>query len=190
MVSSYSIEEAGVSDAAAIAQLYVTAWQDSYKRLLPAEVLDKLSVERRTASWQRILSSRGENEATFVARLDGAVIGVIDVGPEQTGDLDVGGEITALYVAKTHRGTGLSLDLVKKGAQALLGFGFTSASAWVFEGNDRARAFFENLGGSALDYRDEIVLDGNLLSELPYAWGNLEVLIENCDAMIRRMRGE
>ena len=177
MSTDYTIEEADVSDAEAIAELYVACWQDSYKRLLPAEVLDNLDVEHRAHSWKQILSSRGENEATFVARQGEDVIGVIDVGPEQTGDLDVEGEITALYVAKAHRGTGLSLELVKRGAEALLGFGFTSVSAWVFEGNDRARAFFENLGGNPLDYRDEIVLDGNVLSELPYAWGDLEVLI-------------
>lgn len=180
MSTDYSIEEADVSDAPAIAQLYVACWQDSYKRLLPAEVLDNLDVERRADSWERILSSRDENEATFVARLDGDVIGVIDVGPEQTGDLDVDGEITALYVAKAHRGTGLSLELVKKGAEALRGFGFTSASAWVFEDNDRARAFFENLGGNALDYRDEVMLEGNVLSEMPYVWVNLVELEEKC----------
>lgn len=180
MSADYSIEAADVSDAPAIAQLYVASWQDSYKRLLPAKVLDNLSVERRTQSWKLILSSRGEHEATFVARQDEDVIGVIDVGPEQTGDLDVDGEITALYVAKAHRGTGLSLELMKKGAEALRGFGFTSASAWVFEGNDRARAFFENLGGNALDYRDEIMLDGNVLSELPYAWVDLGALEEKC----------
>lgn len=178
MSADYTLEAADISDAPAIAQLYVASWQDSYKRLLPAEVLDNLDVERRADSWERILSSRGENEATFVARLGGDVIGVIDVGPEQTGDLDVEGEITALYVAKAHRGTGLSLELVKKGAEALRDFGFTSASAWVFEGNDRARAFFENLGGNPLDYRDEIVLDGNVLSELPYAWVDLAALEE------------
>lgn len=186
MVSSYTIEEAEVSDAAAIAQLHVVSWQDSYKRLLPVEVLDNLDVERRTQSWKKILSSRGAHQATFVARQDGAVIGVIDVGPEQTGDLDIDGEITSLYVAKAHRGTSLAPDLMKRGAQALVGFGFTSAAAWVFEDNDRAKVFFENLGGNALDYRDEIMLEGNVLSELPYAWVDLVALIEKCGPAIGR----
>lgn len=186
MSKSYTIEAAEVSDAAAIAQLYVASWQDSYKRLLPPEVLDNLDVERRTQSWKQILSSRGEHQATFVVRQDGAIIGVIDVGPEQTGDLDVDGEIASLYVAKAHRGTSLAPDLMKRGAQALAGFGFTSAAAWVFEDNDRAKAFFENLGGNALDYRDEIMLEGNVLSELPYAWVDLLALEEKCDVLIEQ----
>ena len=47
------------------------------------------------------------------------VVGIVDVGLQRNEDLEVGGEINALYVRKAFYGTGLGLPLMKKVAETL-----------------------------------------------------------------------
>ena len=59
------LRRAGVADAPAIAAITVRAWQGAYRGLISDAILDGLSVERRTAEWQRLLTSGSALERTF-----------------------------------------------------------------------------------------------------------------------------
>ena len=64
-----TIRKATEEDAEAIAFVHVTAWQETYKGMMPAAILDHLSVNERSDCWRRILSTSSSTKETraFVA---------------------------------------------------------------------------------------------------------------------------
>ena len=93
-----------------MAAVHVASWQSAYAGLLPAE-LAGLSVADRADRWQARLDGTGtgptDGGATFVADLDGRVVGFVAVG---AGRDDVGGpsvgELYAIYLDREVAGTG------------------------------------------------------------------------------------
>ena len=47
------IRRARLTDAGELACVYVRTWRESYKKLLPASVLDGLDVKRQQKAWRR-----------------------------------------------------------------------------------------------------------------------------------------
>jgi hypothetical protein len=72
-----TVREAVQADAQALAQLHVATWQAAYRGILPAELLDGLSVGLREDFWQGLLAGGGdETTLTLVAEEDAdAVVG-------------------------------------------------------------------------------------------------------------------
>ena len=88
-----AVRLARATDAEQVAAVHVASWQWAYAGLLPAEELAGLSVAERTDRWRATLGGTGtgrtDRGATFVADLDGQVVGFVAVGP---GRDDVGGQ--------------------------------------------------------------------------------------------------
>lgn len=143
------IRKAAASDAAAIAQLHVGAWQWAYGGLLPDAYLDSLSagLARRTA-WRRQQLSHGDSEErTWVVERSGAIVGFADTGPSRDEDAVHGtAELYAIYLAESATGKGIGCDLLGHALDDLHRRGYTAATLWVLTGNDRARRFYEVLG--------------------------------------------
>lgn len=157
------VREARVGDAAGIAHVHVLTWQGAYRGLIPDEILDALSVERRTEDWRRALASPAADKPTWVAELDGAVIGFAGAGPCRDPDGESLGELYAIYVLPEHQGVGAGRALMEA-ATAWLAGRFEEATLWVLEGNDRTRFFYEHLGwradgGTKSEQRGPFVLD-------------------------------
>lgn len=49
------------AEAADIATVHVSAWQSAYEGMLPKDLLNNLSVERRSQGWLRVLQSAPES---------------------------------------------------------------------------------------------------------------------------------
>src|SRR5204863_3820462 len=93
-VTGVRIRPAEPSDAREIAEVHVRGWRWGYRDLLPMEVLDSLSVERREQGWNEILSSLPLDATVLVAELGARLVGFAGVGPcrdedaaEGTGEL-------------------------------------------------------------------------------------------------------
>lgn len=75
------IRSATLHDARGIATVHVQSWQSSYAGIIPAEVLQSLSIAKRTERWQGILEQDAKRQGrTFVAIEDGIVVGFADFG--------------------------------------------------------------------------------------------------------------
>ena len=135
-----AVRPAAVADAEALARVHVAAWQHGYRGLLPAALLDALSVEQRTERWRAQLS--GEPAArTWVT--GEPVAGFASAGPSRDEDAAAGtGELYALYVHPDAWGRGIGGRLMATALEAL-GDG---ATLWVLEGNERARRFYARHG--------------------------------------------
>ena len=141
------IRLATVEDARAIAEVHVASWRDTYRGLLPDRYLDRLSVDEREAQRREILEDPSGEWGTLVAEEDGRVIGFAAFGPSRDDDAPPGtGEIPAIYVAPEVVGTGVGRELFAEANAAMREAGFTRATLWVLEVNDRARRFYERAG--------------------------------------------
>jgi hypothetical protein len=53
------VRPARPGDAEAIATVHVRSWQAAYPGIVPQPVLDRLSIERRAASWRLAVEGSG-----------------------------------------------------------------------------------------------------------------------------------
>lgn len=141
------IRAAEVSDAGAIAAVHVASWQVAYRGLLPESVLIGLSVAGREQMWSTILGEPSPRSAVYVAARRGAVLGFASIGVSRDDDAggDVG-ELNALYLQPGHWRQGIGSCLHAVAVAGLCGLGFSTATLWVLEGNDRALRFYEQSG--------------------------------------------
>lgn len=140
-----------------MALVHVKSWQSAYRGLIPDEVLDELSVDERTAMWERA-SARGE---VWVG-LDGdEVVGFICTGPSR--EPDATSQLYAIYLLPSAWGTGLALPLAEAGLA-----GLTDVVLWVLEDNRRARSFYERLGFTMDGKTREETFGSVVVKELRY----------------------
>ncbi|WDZ87532.1 GNAT family N-acetyltransferase [Micromonospora cathayae] len=139
-------------DAEAVARVHVRGWQAGYAGIMPAEVLDRLSV----AAWAQRRRDTGTADpanpfTTLLAEVDGTVTGFATFGPyrinQSRAELDgTWGEVVGLYVDPAHWGDGTSTDLLAAARAGLTGRGWTSYRVWVLAANGRARRFYARAG--------------------------------------------
>ncbi|MBB5085167.1 GNAT family N-acetyltransferase [Nonomuraea endophytica] len=103
------------------------------------------------ANWRRNLEAeaaeRPRPHHTRIAELpDGTVVGLVMGGPADP-KLGCDAEIYALAVRPGHEGRGHGRALLRASAADLAAAGFGSLAIRVRAGNERARRFYESLGG-------------------------------------------
>lgn len=168
---SVAIRAATVEDARAIAEIHVAGWRAAYRGQMPDEVLDGLSVEKRTEQWtQRIGTPPTPDHRTWVS-LDGArVTGFANTGPSRDADARPGvAELFAIYVDPLAWGTGAGRALFAHAAADLMERGFPGLSLWVLDTNARARRFYELAGLRADGGEKTATFGGAVLRELRYS---------------------
>ncbi len=142
------IRAARIEDAGDIAWVHIRSWQQAYRELMPGDYLTSLEATqpRREAFWRQSIEQ--ENEAVFVAEVEGRVVGWIVVSPSRDEDANPGetGEVQALYVLAEHWGIGVGRALWLWGLEYLASLGLETATLWVLAGNHRAIRFYRNAG--------------------------------------------
>ena len=145
--ATVTIRDAGPSDARAIAEVHVASWRDAYRRLLPDDFLDRLSIEDRERSWRTTFTDPAYG--VVVAQDTGRVVGFASFGPSRDEGASQGtGEIPAIYVHPDVLGSGVGRQLFEEAIGKLREGGFARATLWVLEANARARRFYEKAGWS------------------------------------------
>jgi GNAT superfamily N-acetyltransferase len=142
-----AIREATPADARAIAEIHVRAWRAAYRGQLPDDYLDGLSVDDRLAQHEWSLRHPRETWRMWVTDDGGSVVGFAVTGPSEDADADERtGEVYAIYLEPDRVGTGLGRLLFGHAVEDLRTRGFTTATLWVLETNERARRFYELAG--------------------------------------------
>src|SRR5262249_42143086 len=108
---------ADIHDAAAVADIHVTSWVETYTGIIPRQILDKLRVEERIALWRRVLSadSLARDTRVFVVRdKDQRIVGFGCCGRQRDQKLALegfAGEVQAIYILRKfqRRGAGRAL---------------------------------------------------------------------------------
>ena len=144
-----TLRQAVETDALAVAELHIRAWQWAYRGQLPDAYLDGLTaeLERRTAWWRETLSQGRAEARTWVADMAGRIVGFASTGPTQNADTAGGtAELYAIYLDQTVVGRGIGAALLARAMADLRQRGYQAATLWVLATNERARSFYEAAG--------------------------------------------
>lgn len=145
--SDVVIRAATLQDAAALAEIHVSAWRAAYRGHMPDAVLDGLSVEKRTSDWQQWLSEPGQG-TTLVAE-DGAELRAFCVfGPSRDDDAREQpiGEILAINVHPEFWRHGYGATLCEAVLLAAQQRQWVALTLWMLKSNRRADLFYRSLG--------------------------------------------
>lgn len=165
-MDNINVRPAQLKDAPGIAKVHVKTWQCAYKGQIPDAYLDSLSVEKRTESWQYILSNpeSKDNSKTFVALIDDEIVGFCCVSHCRDDDMPSStGELSSIYVDQDHMGKGVGTTLWEEGLSYLKEAGYKKTTLWVLTSNEKTRKWYENKGWKVegktkVDARDEFEL--------------------------------
>lgn len=136
---------ATLGDARTIATIHVRSWQIGYAEIMPAALLEGLSVDARETRWRDQLA-RGDGDL-WLAEEDGRALGWILTGPSRDDDRHAStGELHALYVHPDSWRRGAGALLWRGGEERLRQAAMTEVTAWVLAENERALRFYRSVG--------------------------------------------
>jgi ribosomal protein S18 acetylase RimI-like enzyme len=172
---SIHILPAGPADAEELARIHVRSWRETYRGMLPDAYLARMSQADFARRFRRALTFPGPNEVTLAAARPRGLLGYVQGGPSRA-RLPGEAEIATLYLLREAQGLGLGRRLLVGAARALSAQGARSLMISVLKDNDRARGFYEHLGGEAEPPRAERGPGGALLNEVAYRWPDISRL--------------
>lgn len=138
------IRPATAADAEAMARVHVESWRETYRGIMPANVLDDPGfVPKRTEFWTRVLADDRFTADSVAVAVDGeAVVGIaLSQPPGPEGVDEHHQRLHVLYVLASHHGTGTGGALLDAVVRHDL-----PAALWVAAANPRARAFYRKHG--------------------------------------------
>jgi ribosomal protein S18 acetylase RimI-like enzyme len=175
------IRAAAPSDAPAIGRVHVDSWRETYRDVLPDQLLDSLSAIVRAAMWQGALEREPPVSLVVAEVTHGDLVGFAGGGPRRGDAPPHDAEVYAIYLLGAARHRGCGRRLMAALAAALRARGFKSLCLWVLRENAHACRFYERLGGEVVGERTEV--DGeHAFNEVAYGWASLESLCSSSSA--------
>jgi ribosomal protein S18 acetylase RimI-like enzyme len=162
-----------VDDSGQIARVHVASWRSTYEELLPGDFLDSLSEADYTERWTRFIE--GGASRVYVVEHEGEIVGFASGGRERAGETGFSGELYAIYVLDAFQGHGHGRELVRAVVTALRAMGFDDMIVWVLRDNQRARRFYERLGGAYVRTQPTTIGSATL-EEVSYGWRHLDAV--------------
>lgn len=174
------IRKATVADAPRIAHMHVKSWLETYTGIVPDEILDALSVPRRSLAWESILRDplKHDGTAVYIKEVGEAIAGFGACSEQRDIHLTsqgFDGEISAIYVLQHFQRQGTGRALMKALSNDLVHRRFRGVSLWVLKENAPARRFYEKCGGGIIGERKD-VRGQAVLTEIAYGWRDIKVL--------------
>jgi len=123
-----------------VAAIWYAGWQDGHLGHVPEELV---AIRTKESFWTRAAQRVAD---TTVLVVDDEIAGFVMV---------VGAEVEQVYVASSHRGSGVARTLLTEAERQVQAAGHQEAWLAVATGNARARRFYERSGwtdGGAFDY--------------------------------------
>ena len=143
MDSTTVIRTAAEPDVPRMARLHVVSWRETYRGLIPDDVLDAHDfVERRERFWTAVLTDlRSGERRAVVAERGEELVGIGLTGPVMEPDVDWTRQLFVLYATSSVHGTGVGAAVLEAvlDPDAVTGL-------WVADPNPRAQAFYRKHG--------------------------------------------
>jgi ribosomal protein S18 acetylase RimI-like enzyme len=162
-----SIRRAKADDSAGLSRVFEAAWREAYLGIIPGLALEKL-IARRSAAWWRSAIGRGRPLA--VLDVGQGIAGYASYGRCRDRRLQGDGEIDELYLAPEYQGVGYGRRLFKAVRNDLHDRAMKRIGIWALSENDRARRFYEGLGGRSVAEIEEPI-GGVNLAKTGYLFG-------------------
>lgn len=157
-------------DEAELASCHIHAWQQSYRGLVPDQILDSrpLSFRPRMLWWKSVVTAI-TSSAVFVAEsAQHGIVGFCAVEPARDESHKGKGEIGAIYCLNEYKGKGIGAALFNMACHYLKTKNFPSVYLWVLKNNPTV-TFYRKMGGVQLAEEKTIDLGGPL-PEIGFEW--------------------
>ena len=172
-MTALRIRAATKADVPSIARIHVQAWFESYRGMVPDDMLAALSVERNASLWDAILDLEDDETVVQVVEEDGGIVGFGSACKARSEALGTSGEVTSIYLIDAVKRRGIGRTLFVSLMRALARRGHKSVGLWVLIANAPTRRFYEVLGGRAGAERTRERDHGDL-HEIAYVWDDLK----------------
>lgn len=139
-MSDFRIREPLRHEAAAIADVHIETWRQTYSGIFSENMWDATARERRLTMWQAICSSSRSDWTTAVADRNDVIVGFAHAASSTEEDAPCERVLWCIYLLAEAHGCGAGQQLMN----TVVGDG--SAYLWVLESNERARAFYTKNG--------------------------------------------
>ncbi|HWS92002.1 MAG TPA: GNAT family N-acetyltransferase [Mycobacterium sp.] len=140
-----AVRAAVPADAHDVARVHVRSWQSAYRGLIAQEYLDGLTPEAWAGRYT--FGRMGLALPSTLVAVDGpTVCGLATTGLCRDRDFPNFGELMAIYVDPVYVGRGVGRLLMTAARERLRSVGVIRALLWVWDGNVRARRFYERDG--------------------------------------------
>ena len=142
-MADVSVRPAGPQDAAEIARIQIETWRAAYQGVLPAAVLESLSVETAAAAWdEAVTSPPSAKHHVLVAFEQQWPVGFVALTPDEDGSVAFG----PLLVEPRWGRRGHGSRLLAAAVDTARTDGMTRAIAWVPEADEATRQFLTSAG--------------------------------------------
>ena len=118
--------------------VHFKSWQEAYSGIVKQAYLDERTIEK---SEEMALSTKN---STIIAKDGECVVGFVQYGKYNYGDLENTGEIIALYVLADYYGQGIGYRLMQEAMKYLSGY--PQIALFVIKDNQRAIEFYTRYG--------------------------------------------
>ena len=134
------------------AGIIYTAWGETYRGLMPDEILDGRSKEH----WEEMAAKKPEYK--YIAYIGGEAAGIVSFLPQARDFCTYreSAEVVALYVLKKYQKHGVGKALLSKHSEL---FGDRRITLFVLKGNENAVGFYKKMG---FDFTGKIIHEGGL----------------------------
>jgi len=164
------------TDAAAVSDIHVASWRDSYRGMLRDDYLDSAIAPERLAVWTERLRNLAPFDFGFIAAAANRSLGFVFL--RGADDPVWGTLLDNLHVLPGFKGQGIGRLLVEAGArEAMNRHPRDRVYLWVFEQNSGARRFYRRLGGHEAERAVVDVPGGGAVAEWRVVWDNPERLL-------------
>lgn len=140
-----TIRYANISDAKTLGEIHSKSWKAAYKHIVPDEILQNISPEKRQKYFEKALTDGWEEDAIIFK--DNEAVGLICIGKCRDADkTDTFGEIWGIYLLPEYWSIGIGSELINWGLNELRKRNYSKVTLWVLEENINARKFYEKIG--------------------------------------------
>jgi ribosomal protein S18 acetylase RimI-like enzyme len=161
-----AIRTARGEDAPAIAAVHEAAWRETYRGIIPGRELERM-ISRRGPAWWREAVDRGAR--ILLIDVADTIAGYASCGRSRVATLPHEGEIFELYLRPEYLGLGFGSRLFRAARKDLAGRGYVGLVVWSLAGNERACAFYEQMGGARVSRTSEM-FGPDRRERIAYGW--------------------
>ncbi len=154
-----SIRRAKTEDAAALSNVFDSAWREAYQGIIPAVALERMIARRGPRWW---LSTIGRGRPLVVLDVAEVVAGYVSYGRCRDRSLPAEGEIDEFYLAPEYQGLGFGKRLFRAVRNDLQDREAKRILVWSLSDNERACEFYQHLGGRRIAETTERIGGANL----------------------------
>ena len=144
-MQAVTIRQATSEDTPAIARVINASWRAAYAGIVPQDVLDALSDEKKQAQLAAGLE-RSPEMSYYLLELDGTPAGTASLHPTRDEDLQNTAEFSFFYFLPQYWRGGYGTRLLEFIEQKAYERGFTRICCWTLAENARAISFYEANG--------------------------------------------